>query len=392
MTAAPAAASPPSGKDAEDPEARFLALYDSLFDRLMAEVLTACEGRVKWAGRVLAALTAALDFLAREPGSARVLTVDALQSGPAALARHHASVRRLAATLEPGRQYTPRAARLPALAERVLIDGVIGAIAERAYADDEGSLPDLTLELAELALLPYLGATEARRALAEELRWRAQLGILSEAAAYRPLPAGRHGIPPQVIAEHMRRRLFVALVEELLESGNLAHISVLRVVDRAGVSKQTFYDHFTDKRECLLCAYDDARQRLRTRIVRFASPQPDRPAKVRAAIAAALAFFAAEPTTVFLLTSEGPAVDPALADRHREDVQRLATELRAARQDSTLPPEAAAELVASIAAMLQSAARSGEPERLLQLEPQMVELILTPYEPSASPEPPPAVT
>lgn len=56
-----------------------------------------------------------------------------------------------------------------------------------------------------------------------------------------------------------RRRLIAAMVGAASEHGYLGG-TVTRVVERAGVSRATFYEHFTDRDECFLDAY---RQKLR---------------------------------------------------------------------------------------------------------------------------------
>ncbi len=44
---------------------------------------------------------------------------------------------------------------------------------------------------------------------------------------------------------------------EVAERG-AANVSVAHVVERAGVSRRTFYELFADREECFLAAFDDA--------------------------------------------------------------------------------------------------------------------------------------
>lgn len=87
-----------------------------------------------------------------------------------------------------------------------------------------------------------------------------QAGEAAEAAKRRAdgaerLPAGRHGLPREFVLESQRRRMIEAMALVVGEQG-YERASVARVVKVAGVSRKTFYEHFTDKQACFLDAYD----------------------------------------------------------------------------------------------------------------------------------------
>jgi AcrR family transcriptional regulator len=71
----------------------------------------------------------------------------------------------------------------------------------------------------------------------------------------RVLPRGRHAAPREVVAESQRERLLVAVADAVAEKG-YAHVAVADVIARAGVSRRSFYEHFANKEECFLAAYD----------------------------------------------------------------------------------------------------------------------------------------
>jgi AcrR family transcriptional regulator len=70
-----------------------------------------------------------------------------------------------------------------------------------------------------------------------------------------PLPSGRHGLDPEEIAANQRARLIAAIASVVAAKGYAA-TSVNDIVAAAGTSKRTFYEHFTDKEDCYLQAYD----------------------------------------------------------------------------------------------------------------------------------------
>src|SRR6516164_1797887 len=78
---------------------------------------------------------------------------------------------------------------------------------------------------------------------------RASAGILTV------LPRGRHAAPRPVVREVQRVRMLAAMVQAVAEKG-YARVAVTDVVERAGVSRKTFYEQFANKDDCFLAAYD----------------------------------------------------------------------------------------------------------------------------------------
>jgi AcrR family transcriptional regulator len=81
------------------------------------------------------------------------------------------------------------------------------------------------------------------------------MSVHGETAALRVLPRGRHAAPREVVAESQRERLLVAMADATATKG-YAHVAVADVIERAGVSRRSFYEHFANKEECFLAAYD----------------------------------------------------------------------------------------------------------------------------------------
>ena len=74
--------------------------------------------------------------------------------------------------------------------------------------------------------------------------------------------------------------------------------NVQDVIERAGVSRPTFYEHFSNKDDCFLAAFDTGAARLRTQVDAAASKGGDVwRDRLRCGLAGAAAFAAAEPET-----------------------------------------------------------------------------------------------
>jgi AcrR family transcriptional regulator len=76
-----------------------------------------------------------------------------------------------------------------------------------------------------------------------------------ETHALRVLPRGRHAAPREVVAESQRERILVAMADAVADKG-YANVAVADVIERAGVSRRSFYEHFTNKEDAFLAAYD----------------------------------------------------------------------------------------------------------------------------------------
>jgi AcrR family transcriptional regulator len=160
-----------------DKEQCFLAAYDLVVERLLAQVNNAySSGDAPWPERIIAAVRALVGLFMAEPDFARLITVEVLGAGHVALAHRDAALRQFAVFFEPG------AASLPeALTDRqLLVQAVIGGLYEILYAQImEGKterLPELLPELVYCVLVPYLGHTQALAA-----RDGARLAQISEA-------------------------------------------------------------------------------------------------------------------------------------------------------------------------------------------------------------------
>jgi AcrR family transcriptional regulator len=196
------------------------------------------------------------------------------------------------------------------------------------------------------------------------------------------LPRGRHRLPREVVERHQRDRLILGVAEALAEHG-YSRLSVEQVIAAAGVSRTTFYNHFANKQEAVLVAHDLIFERFVGLIVRACNAEHRWPAKVKAALGAALEFAAAKPAQAQLLALDALAANVEVAKRVLDSSDHLAALLSAGRQESAqardLPHLTEKALIGAISPTIASRLMNGEPERLPELEPQLVELTLMLY-------------
>ncbi|MEV5746955.1 TetR/AcrR family transcriptional regulator [Actinoallomurus sp. NPDC052308] len=73
----------------------------------------------------------------------------------------------------------------------------------------------------------------------------------------RRLPRGRYALSREEVERIQRSRLCAAMAEVMAEKGYVA-TSVADVLQRSGVSRQSFYQLFEDKLDCFMAAFDVA--------------------------------------------------------------------------------------------------------------------------------------
>lgn len=69
------------------------------------------------------------------------------------------------------------------------------------------------------------------------------------------LPHGRHSLTREEVAASQRRRLLAAATELVAERG-YANLTITEAARRARVAPNRFYEHFRDREECFLAAYE----------------------------------------------------------------------------------------------------------------------------------------
>ncbi len=153
-----------------------------------------------------------------------------------------------------------------------------------------------------------------------------QAGLVSDTKrSPHQLPSGRHGLLRSFVAANQRERILSAVACASAELG-YAEMSVEAIIAMAGVSRRTFYEHFKNKEDAFLAAYDDA-VRLQARNIRRAYlKETTVRERLRAGIAAYMEFMAGEPELARMCIVEVLAAGPRAIAR-RQDAMRMFAEI-----------------------------------------------------------------
>ena len=164
-----------------------------------------------------------------------------------------------------------------------------------------------------------------------------------EARILTVLPRGRYAAPRPVVREAQRARMLSAMVQAVGDKG-YARVAVADVIERAGVSRKTFYEQFANKDDCFLAAYDASVDELLAKIDdALEAIAPDWFAAHRAAVETYLDTLAGGPAFAKALLIEVLGAGPEALSRRAAVEQRFAEQLenvhRRARQDIPEIPE-----------------------------------------------------
>jgi AcrR family transcriptional regulator len=195
-------------------------------------------------------------------------------------------------------------------------------------------------------------------------------------------PSGIRMLPAELIKAVQRERLLAGMRRAVAELGHRA-VSVQDVVERAGVSRPTFYEHFENKEDCFLTAFDVAAARLRDRLEVAVAEAGDRwRDRLRTGLRELLVFVATEPDPALTLIVEARSASPAAQQRRDRMLDRLAGWIDAQARDELPEPPlsvAAAGVVGGVEALLYSRLNSGETEDIESLLPSLMYFAVLPY-------------
>ncbi len=195
------------------------------------------------------------------------------------------------------------------------------------------------------------------------------------------MPRGRHGLPRELVARSQRERLLAAVVRVTAQNGYEA-TSVADILEEAGVGRESFYELFEDKKDCLLAAHgilvDDLEATVKAA---YSTPGPW-VEQVRHGLAAMLDWFATDPAAARVMIVELAAVGPTSRDLFQTDFARFTKLLDAGiEQDEPVPglAQAAGLAVGAALARVYEEVVRDRATRLPELLPDLTYEVLVPF-------------
>lgn len=185
-------------------------------------------------------------------------------------------------------------------------------------------------------------------------------------------------VPIDIVSRSQRQRILVAMSRSCAEK-SFSKMTIADLVERANISRATFYKHFSNKRECFDLAVKEFVTELAQTIVDAQSGAEARPEAIRHAIDAMLERLADEPAYAHMVVIEAPILEPTIVASHRDQaVDALKAQWEVgeggfyARADAKLAFGRAHLLLADYLV-------AGKAKKLRALAPEIVYVVLLPF-------------
>jgi AcrR family transcriptional regulator len=162
-----------------------------------------------------------------------------------------------------------------------------------------------------------------------------------------------------------------------------AGATVARVVERAGVSRRTFYELFVDREDCFLAGFDEGVARATRAVLDVYSPGAKWVERLRTALTASLSFLDAEPGVGQLLILGSLGAGHRALERRQSGIAQIITLVDEGRGESKagaeLPSLTAEGVVGGALSVVHSRLSAEKPAPLIGLVNQLMSMIVLPY-------------
>lgn len=190
----------------------------------------------------------------------------------------------------------------------------------------------------------------------------------------------RSGLSRAEVIANQRRRIFDGLAAALAYHG-YEDTKITDVVELAGLSRATFYEHFKGKEVCFAAAYEDGVERLAAAVEAAAGPEDGWDTRISAGLRAGLDFLATDPPLAHMLLVEALAAARPARLEHERSLVRLAEALRppgVLPGGEVMPEETLRLLAGGLVSHLAGRVLAGEAERLGDDHTLLLEYLLVP--------------
>jgi AcrR family transcriptional regulator len=319
-------------------------------------------------------LSSVVDAVLRQPEAARLAVVDIAALGPLGVQRRRAltdglqELLRRAATTGDGLTVLSE----PALG--VLAGGTLHVLDRHLRSGRMRPLRSAALDLATWGAMYETDAPQpapARRPIA------APHASAARSPLSQGLPHGRHGLPAAFVHRHQRERILHAVLALSAEQG-FEITSARELATRAGLSRQTFYQHFHTKEDAWSAAYDQAFLELFSTAWHAGAAQRDPAAKVTAAVTACLEQLIVEPGRARLLLVDAASAGGTGAPTIDRATQAFARLIAGAAGDRELPAIVPLAMVGGIVSLVGGWVVEDRTADLADLTPALVEILFVP--------------
>jgi AcrR family transcriptional regulator len=356
-----------------DEEECFLATIDFALGEIMGMVSNQYSADKPWFQAVADIFKGLTEFIAEYPAYAKITLLESMPAGSAAVERYNAAKRAIITMLDQGRSDAPADLALPLSIAQIAFGGAEAVIKDELIAGRAKSLPELLPELLYVCYVPFMEQEQAIDLSGIDARRDVSVFAPEEHFALANIE-----LPPA----SQRVDLMEAMLRVCVNVG-YREASVEQVIAEAGVSRDDFYKHFTDKQGCFLATYDFLLDHVAFSVLSAFETEKEWPDQARAGVAALLDWFAAAPKLAHLAIVGMAEAGPAAHRHYRNAVRRFIPLVAAGGRYSPagyrLPPTVSRLALGSITELLLDEIYAGRAARLSEMVPELTFAVAAPY-------------
>jgi AcrR family transcriptional regulator len=368
----------------------FLASYQAVAERLLDEmqpVADAVASDDEWSRAARASLERLLSAVQRYPDGGRVLYIESMAGGP----RLHEERRQVLEVFERRAQdflaSTPEGGSVLDLPSTALVGAMRSIVSRHLRTNAEDELPALADELVgwleAYATVPGQASwSTGPRALLPAADAQGSSARVADAGVPERLPRGRHSLPAGVVARSQRTRIIYGTAEVMMSKG-YANVTVSDIVAAAGVARDVFYEHFSDKQHAFLEAQQHPTQHILDTCAAAYFAAEEWPQRVWHGLRTLLTLIAENPAISHLRLVECYAAGPA-AIRRAEEITRSFTifleEGYGHRPQAEKLPRLCSQAIAgAIFELIRRDVARGDAAELVRRLPQLTYISIAPF-------------
>jgi AcrR family transcriptional regulator len=370
----------------------FLATYDMI----VAEGFERVAGASREAGGLQQELGLALDTLFQRanesPGIQRLVLLEVAALGPAGIARREQLISAYEAMLRENLGAAPRPGIIPNPLLRAVVGGFLKVLYTHVQGGAQKQLPALIPDLVRWSFT-YYPLPDTLNKIGELRQVSPRTGLIGGRAPGSLSPRSTSGrrraasgrdpsLSPSFLVHSQRERILDAIAQLSAEKG-YANVTLEAIAERAAVSLQAFYEHFANKEDAFLVAYEVGHGKGLALVERAHDAAPDWPHAVRGGIMTLLEFLASEPAFSHLALVDALIATPRTAERANKGILQYLELLAPGfdeAPDASKPPAVTIEAIAGgIFELCLTYTVQGHVGELTELAPWVIYFALAPF-------------
>jgi AcrR family transcriptional regulator len=358
----------------------FLETFDEIVSQVTERVSAAYREDGDFRDRLVAALACFMELTVNEPEAAMLTAVESLTLGEAGVAHRERGSAAFELMIRQSFQHSPSEHEVPPITVRAIAAGIRGVVYRRLRTGKVKELPGLVDDLVDWVLAyqqPDGEIVTRATAMAAEPRPRTPEVDGTELEWFEPPDS------PRSRSELTQRERIIRAVGQLVVEKGYETLSIPAISAKAGTSNQTFYEHFSNKREAFLAAFEaSAAEGLVVTSAAFDAAS-DTPEKVGAAVRAILEHIADNQLFAQLTFFDLQTAGPVALDRADAAMDSFTAFLQPEVARPGVDKPAAGAVLQAVGsgawAAIQHELVLGNAESLPELAPEMVRILLTPF-------------